>query len=274
MTFDHRGVGASVGSPPYSIELWAGDTLRLMDHLKIDRAHLVGHSTGGAIAQVLAADHPDRIASLVVGGTWARPDARFRRLFEFRARVLREMGPEAYEDLGLTLTLPTGLPPDAATRQSARHASHRRAVPRDALVRLAADGAVSATQRLVCRAPSPPPADDQDGFGADLSAAEDQRTASAAQDLSVSAASPDDRPAEPGLVRRHHLHPDAARLPLSGRHHGLGDEEGSGVAVVEHDGRRLLYRGAGGGDGPASAYRRSSTPIRDRNSPAPPLPRR
>jgi aminoacrylate hydrolase len=92
-----------------------------MDHLKIGRVHLVGHSTGGAIAQVLAADHPDRIASLVLGGTWARPDARFRRLFEFRARVLREMGPEAYEDLGLTLTLPAGLPPDTPSRQSARH---------------------------------------------------------------------------------------------------------------------------------------------------------
>jgi hypothetical protein len=58
----------------------------------------------------IAAAHPDRIASLVLGGTWARPDARFRRLFEFRARVLREMGPGAYEDLGRALTLPAGLP--------------------------------------------------------------------------------------------------------------------------------------------------------------------
>src|SRR5205814_6720625 len=121
VTFDHRGVGASAGQPPYSVEQWAGDTLRLMDHLKIGRAHLIGHSTGGAIAQVVAADHSDRIASLVLGGTWARPDARFRRLFEFRARVLREMGPEAYEDLGLTLTLPVGLPADTTSRQSARH---------------------------------------------------------------------------------------------------------------------------------------------------------
>jgi aminoacrylate hydrolase len=121
VTFDHRGVSTSTGKPPYSVEQWAGDTLRLMDHLKIDRVHLVGHSTGGAIAQVVAADHPARIASLVLGGTWARPDARFRRLFEFRARVLREMGPEAYEDLGLTLTLPAGLPPETETRQAARH---------------------------------------------------------------------------------------------------------------------------------------------------------
>jgi transposase InsO family protein len=39
-------------------------------------------------------------------------------------------------------------------------------------VRLAADGAASAAQRLVCWAPPHPPADDQDGFGGDLSAAE------------------------------------------------------------------------------------------------------
>jgi aminoacrylate hydrolase len=120
VTFDHRGVGASVGAPPYRVEQWAGDTLRLLDHLKIGRVHLVGHSTGGAIAQVVAATHPDRVASLVLGGTWARPDAKFRRLFEFRARVLREMGPGAYEDLGLTLTLPAGLPPEPPALQAAR----------------------------------------------------------------------------------------------------------------------------------------------------------
>src|SRR5262249_48843134 len=45
VTFDHRGVGASEGQPPYKIEQWAADTLRLIDHLGLDRVHLVGHST-------------------------------------------------------------------------------------------------------------------------------------------------------------------------------------------------------------------------------------
>ena len=70
VTFDHGGVGASEGEPPYTVEQWAADTLRLIDHLGLDRVHLVGHSTGGAIAQVLAADHSDRVASLVLGATW------------------------------------------------------------------------------------------------------------------------------------------------------------------------------------------------------------
>ena len=46
VTFDHRGVGASEGQPPYKVEQWAADTLRLIDHLGLDRVHLVGHSTG------------------------------------------------------------------------------------------------------------------------------------------------------------------------------------------------------------------------------------
>src|SRR5260221_10215896 len=68
----------------------AADTLRLIDHLALDRVHLVGHSTGGTIAQVLAADHPDRVASLVLGATWARLDARLHKLFVFRKRALYE----------------------------------------------------------------------------------------------------------------------------------------------------------------------------------------
>src|SRR5262245_11790962 len=89
VTFDHGGVGASEGQPPYKVERWAA-SLRLIDHLGLDRVHLVGHSSGGAIVQVLAADHSDRVASLVLGATWARLDARLRRLFMFRKRRSEE----------------------------------------------------------------------------------------------------------------------------------------------------------------------------------------
>ena len=90
VTFDHGGVGASEGQPPYKVERWAADTLRLIDHLGLDRVQLVGHSSGGAIAQVLAADHSDRVASLVLGASWARLDTRLRKLFVFRKRALYE----------------------------------------------------------------------------------------------------------------------------------------------------------------------------------------
>ena len=55
----------------------AADTVALMDRLGIERAHYVGHSTGGAMGQTIAQEHPDRLLSLVLSATWAGPDAYF-----------------------------------------------------------------------------------------------------------------------------------------------------------------------------------------------------
>jgi aminoacrylate hydrolase len=94
---DHRGAGRSTHSRiTYSIEQMADDTLRLMDALGIGAAHFVGHSTGGAIGQRIALDHPDRLRSLVLSATWAGPDAYFRRVFESRRQTLVDSGIEAY----------------------------------------------------------------------------------------------------------------------------------------------------------------------------------
>jgi len=94
---DHRGTGQSSPSRiDYSIEQMAGDVIELLDYLEIDQANMVGHSTGGAICQVLGIDRPERVASLVLSATWTAADGYFRRLFELRADVLRAMGPEGY----------------------------------------------------------------------------------------------------------------------------------------------------------------------------------
>jgi aminoacrylate hydrolase len=94
---DHRGAGRSTHSRiTYSVEQMADDTLRLMDALGIGAAHFVGHSTGGAIGQRIALDHPDRLRSLVLSATWAGPDAYFRRVFESRRQTLVDSGIEAY----------------------------------------------------------------------------------------------------------------------------------------------------------------------------------
>ena len=89
-----------------------------------------------------------------------------------------------------------------------------------------------------------------------------------ASDLAVLAAQPVDRPFQPGLVRRHHVHSHAARLPLRGRGDGLGDTQGAELAVVEHHGRGVLYRGARGARWRTMGPRRSSTPTKAANSPA------
>jgi aminoacrylate hydrolase len=94
---DHRGVGeseANACSP--TIERWAGDVIALMDGLGIARAHLVGHSAGGAIAQVLAIEHPQRLASIVIAASWPKADAYFRRLFALRKEILLRLGPSSY----------------------------------------------------------------------------------------------------------------------------------------------------------------------------------
>jgi aminoacrylate hydrolase len=110
ITFDHRGVGASKGAPPYSMEQWAQDAVALLDHLGIEKAHFAGHSTGGVIVQIVASERPERVASAVLGGTWVTPDERFRRVFELRRDVLAALGTEAYSLLGSLLMAPADQP--------------------------------------------------------------------------------------------------------------------------------------------------------------------
>ncbi|WP_422001884.1 alpha/beta fold hydrolase [Reyranella sp.] len=94
---DHRGTARSTLSRiDYSVEQMADDALQLIDALGFAKVHWCGHSTGGAMGQVLAIDHPDRIDRLVLSATWAKTDAFFRRLFEVRALMLKELGPTAY----------------------------------------------------------------------------------------------------------------------------------------------------------------------------------
>jgi pimeloyl-ACP methyl ester carboxylesterase len=71
VAFDNRGHGASeklYRIEDYGAPLMAEDARRLLDHLGIGRAHVIGYSMGARIAAFLALAHPERVASLVFGG--------------------------------------------------------------------------------------------------------------------------------------------------------------------------------------------------------------
>jgi pimeloyl-ACP methyl ester carboxylesterase len=77
IAYDNRGHGRS-GKPhereKYGTEM-IGDAVRLLDHLEIDRAHVVGYSMGAFIAGKLVVTHPDRVISVTLGGAgWHHDD--------------------------------------------------------------------------------------------------------------------------------------------------------------------------------------------------------
>lgn len=79
ITFDNRGIGDSDAPPgPYDTAAMAADAVRVLDALGVRRAHVMGASLGGMIAQMVALDHPDRVDRLVLacttpGGADAHP---------------------------------------------------------------------------------------------------------------------------------------------------------------------------------------------------------
>ena len=107
ITYDHRGVGRSPQAPLHgSTGEMAGDALALMDALGIEAAHVVGHSTGGAIGQHLALKAPERVRSLVLSSSWAGPTRLFVELFQLRRKILLDAGAESYLFSGTLLVTP------------------------------------------------------------------------------------------------------------------------------------------------------------------------
>ena len=99
VTFDHRGTGESdkpTGPGAYSTQAIADDVIALMDTLGIDKAHIVGTSTGGCILQNLALDHPERVRACIFNNTWVTADEFITRVALTRKRIAESYGPEEY----------------------------------------------------------------------------------------------------------------------------------------------------------------------------------
>jgi pimeloyl-ACP methyl ester carboxylesterase len=69
ITFDNRGVGASSGATPSTIEEMASDAVTFIRALGIDQVDLFGFSMGGMIAQVIAQQQPQLVRKMILAGT-------------------------------------------------------------------------------------------------------------------------------------------------------------------------------------------------------------
>jgi pimeloyl-ACP methyl ester carboxylesterase len=84
VTIDVRGHGSSdkpLNDEAYGPEL-VDDVARLMDHLKIKKAHIIGYSMGGIITAKFLVKHPDRACSGLLGGMgWLRDSSLEQKMF-------------------------------------------------------------------------------------------------------------------------------------------------------------------------------------------------
>lgn len=88
LIFDNRGAGQT-SSPdyPYTTEMMAHDVLQLMDALHISKAHVVGHSMGGCVAQQMMLLAPDRIKKCVIACSRAKPNALGNMVLSLREKL-------------------------------------------------------------------------------------------------------------------------------------------------------------------------------------------
>ena len=119
IALDCRGHGKS--DKPHDTKQYGrqhvADVVRLLDHLKIKKAHVVGYSMGATIAGRLLVQHPERLLSVVFGGgaPLCEPSKELVRLTELTAKSLEEG--KGFVPVILALPTPPGKPkatPEAA----------------------------------------------------------------------------------------------------------------------------------------------------------------
>ena len=97
--FDNRDAGqSSMADGDYEIADMARDALALADHLELDTFHLLGVSMGGAIAQEIALQAPERVRTLTLAVTFPAGGAYASRLAQVWSARLDEITYEQHVD--------------------------------------------------------------------------------------------------------------------------------------------------------------------------------
>jgi 3-oxoadipate enol-lactonase len=99
---DNRGTGRSDAPPgPYDLARMAKDAVAVLDAAGVERAHVVGASMGGVIAQILGVLHPDRVRSLTLACTACQHHEWRRELLAEWSNVVNERGMAGLMDDGM-----------------------------------------------------------------------------------------------------------------------------------------------------------------------------
>lgn len=94
---DNRGIGQSISKrPAVSLSCFTSDLVELLDFLQLDRAHVVGMSLGGIVAQRFAIEHPSRVDRLVLISSAHRSTPYLKGVSSLLAMALRKMPWEFY----------------------------------------------------------------------------------------------------------------------------------------------------------------------------------
>ncbi len=95
LLLDYRGSGdTDKPDGAYSTRQFADDIAALMGAVGFPKAHVVGRSMGGCIAQWMGIAHADKVRSLILAATWGRADGMLRRALASWANLLEKTGTE------------------------------------------------------------------------------------------------------------------------------------------------------------------------------------
>jgi len=102
IAFDNRGVGTSTNAPhPFDLEQMARDAVSVLDAEDVDTAHVMGASMGGAISQIVAVRHGERVRGLALACTACRHHEWRRELLSEWAANVRANGMSAMSGEGM-----------------------------------------------------------------------------------------------------------------------------------------------------------------------------
>ncbi len=129
--YDHRGTGKSAPTltEPHSVDAMADDIALVLDALKLDRAHIVGHAAGALAGLTLALRQPARVNKLIAINAWSKPDPHIARCFEARVSLLKNSGRRAFVRAQPIFLYPANWISHNAARLKGEEAHHLRALP-------------------------------------------------------------------------------------------------------------------------------------------------